>query len=534
MPDAGRRELLLHSVAVALLSVYPLSHVLRENLGIVPLPLASLLALLIGSLAVGGALFVALRVVIADAQARAAWLSLFLLQVGLYVPVIQQAAALGWPLRPDRPLVSALYGCLIALIATLVVRPWRLRRRDPVPLIIVGLVLFGTNALIGVARVVPVPSLLSGNGGGWHRAASELIAESATRKVRTATAAPDIYYLILDGFGSTDTLKRLYDLDLSAFTNSLTARGFHVVSGANSNYVQTFLSLASTLNLTYLDTIAGAMGPASPNRFPLAHLIDRNALMALARRAGYRLVTIGSDYGATERMSSVDECVCGQFGSSSTEQAVFAAAPMLVHVLGSRFVHGHRRKVLDAFTELERERSSDRPVFVFAHVIAPHPPFVFEADGSEPPEISSVWLQDGSAFAGTSAEYRRGYSDQTRFITQRLTTVLDRLLTRAGPPPVIVIHGDHGPGLGLNWQSAADSDIAERTAIFAAYHLPGAEGLPYAGMTPLNGARLLSNEYFGTDFPLLEDRSYFSTWGKPYEFLPVSASSTPHGAAPNR
>jgi hypothetical protein len=66
--------------------------------------------------------------------------------------------------------------------------------------------------------------------------------------------------------------------------------------------------------------------------------------------------------------------------------------------------------------------------------------------------------------------------------------------------------------------------MAERTGIFAAYYLPDATEQPYPGMTPVNGARMLSNAYFGTNFPRIEDKTYFSTWGRPYEFVPVSTT----------
>jgi hypothetical protein len=57
--------------------------------------------------------------------------------------------------------------------------------------------------------------------------------------------------------------------------------------------------------------------------------------------------------------------------------------------------------------------------------------------------------------------------------------------------------------------------------IFAAYRLPGADAGFYPELTPVNGARLLANQYFGAALPLLPDVSLFSTWRQPMRFTAV-------------
>jgi hypothetical protein len=42
------------------------------------------------------------------------------------------------------------------------------------------------------------------------------------------TSAPDIYYIIVDGYGRPDVLARLFDADVSGFVRELEARGFYV------------------------------------------------------------------------------------------------------------------------------------------------------------------------------------------------------------------------------------------------------------------------------------------------------------------
>jgi hypothetical protein len=57
---------------------------------------------------------------------------------------------------------------------------------------------------------------------------------------------PDIYYIILDGYGRKDTLSRLYDFDNSAFLDSLSEKGFYIANQSTANYSYTIYSLSSS------------------------------------------------------------------------------------------------------------------------------------------------------------------------------------------------------------------------------------------------------------------------------------------------
>ncbi len=44
-------------------------------------------------------------------------------------------------------------------------------------------------------------------------------------------------------------------------------------------------------------------------------------------------------------------------------------------------------------------------------------------------------------------------------------------------------------------------------------------------MTPVNTFRILFNGLLGTEYPILEDRSYFATWSHPYSFIPLPSET---------
>ena len=68
-------------------------------------------------------------------------------------------------------------------------------------------------------------------------------------------STPDIYYIVLDSYARNDVLLNEYNYDNSAFTNELIKRGFYLPECAHSNYFGTSISIASSLNMQYLDEL---------------------------------------------------------------------------------------------------------------------------------------------------------------------------------------------------------------------------------------------------------------------------------------
>ena len=76
---------------------------------------------------------------------------------------------------------------------------------------------------------------------------------------------PDVYYVILDTYGSASMLREFYDFENSGFITSLQNRGFFVAEESFSNYAMTTLSLASSLNMYYLDRLSPELGESPKN-----------------------------------------------------------------------------------------------------------------------------------------------------------------------------------------------------------------------------------------------------------------------------
>ncbi len=342
---------------------------------------------------------------------------------------------------------------------------------------------------------------------------------------------PDIYYIILDAYGREDILLEIYDFDNSEFVDSLKQLGFFVADKSRSNYAQTDLSLSSSLNLAYLDDLSNRLSPETADRGPLEYLIQNNQVMHFLREQGYTIVGLPSGFKSTTLRSS-DVHTVSATSWSDLEIRLLCNTPIPWLTVRTGLVDPyemHRQKILTSFDLLSEPPQWPEPYFVFAHILAPHGPFVFDEQGNPVQPQQQFDLQTGMRDGErplSQAEYRKGYVRQLTFVNNKIEPILRNLLAHASRPTIIVLQGDHGPASTLDWEHPENTNLRERFSILNAYHLPGkgSAGL-YDGITPVNTFRLIFNEYLGTDLELLEDRIYFSTWDRPYQFIDVTAET---------
>jgi Sulfatase len=341
-------------------------------------------------------------------------------------------------------------------------------------------------------------------------------------------ARPDIYYIVLDGYGREDVLREVYGLDNSEFTNFLVSRGFVVAAQAQTNYMQTALSLATSLNMSYMDTLGSALGPRSQDREPLVELIRKSLVRESLAQQGYEMVALSSGIYFTE-IPDADVYLSPTRTSLNELEGLWLSTTAMALVkdpeslgLSIPSYQNTRRLIEYAFQQLMEVGSRPGPQFVFAHIVAPHPPFVFDASGKPVDPPWPYQTGDGERCCGTVQEYQVGYSQELEFVNGRMEEVIDAIQAKADTPPVILIQGDHGPGALLNLRYLDRTCLRERIPILSAYYLPATgKDKVYPAITPVNSFRIVFNSLFNTGLDLLPDASYFSTWYRPYDFVDV-------------
>ncbi len=337
------------------------------------------------------------------------------------------------------------------------------------------------------------------------------------------TYLPNIYFIILDGFSRQDMIKKWYGIDISDFKSFLEEKGFYVASESHSNYFTTSLSLSATLNFSYLDGYSIGVGVNNSSLSPLKQLIADNRTIAQLRPLGYRFVTFSTGYTLTD-IRNADLYLGLPSNQSSFTDTLIDTTPLSVFRYKTQY-DADRNRILYTLNHLGDAAISRQPSFVLAHILAPHPPFVLDDQGRPiyPPRIYTN--NDGSDFfqVGTRQEYIQGYRDQVMFITTRIRQTIEEILQNSPQPPVIIIQGDHGSGLNLDQHNLNNTDVQDRFSNFSAIYLPGMNSkMLYPQISNVNTFRVIFDAYFGTNYELLEDRSYYSTLDHPFNFVDIT------------
>jgi hypothetical protein len=357
---------------------------------------------------------------------------------------------------------------------------------------------------------------------GVHQKTEPLSPFDGTPTSSEKTDLPDIYYIVPDAYGRSDVVQEVFNYNNAGFIHFLEDSGFYVAQQSHSNYVQTSLSIASSMNLNYLGNLEGE-NIQSGDRDPLAELIHHSELRRFLEENNYQTVSFATAYEPTT-IRDTDIFIPYQANLVNDLESLVlftsltrALGDKIPNLFSPLLCETQRGGILNIFDNFEKVSTMSGPKFVFAHIMAPHPPFVFDTEGNAA-KFGDCNGLDGTSFAGSPDEYKNGYAQQIAYMDVLLEKTVRAILENAERPPVIIIQSDHGSGLYLDWDSFEQTCLRERTSILNAYYFPdGAYENLYESITPVNSFRVVLNEIFELDLALLEDQTYFSPWEKPYQ-----------------
>lgn len=351
-----------------------------------------------------------------------------------------------------------------------------------------------------------------------------------------APAKPDIYYIVLDEMASSSVLGRFENYDDSWFGNALEERGFFVAHNSLSNYPLTRLSISSSLNMIYLDKFAPIASGDRSNLTPTAVLMRNGAVGKVLRKHGYKYIHIDSSVPPTNNSDIADRVIhCGlidQFSDKLVRSTLAALSPQAMAWLRQH----ERETILNQFVapaQVAAETPHDESVFVFSHILCPHEPFLFDADGkpvlNEGARCGSHWSEDTVA----------AYTAQAKFAQKKVLATVDSILAssrKSGRMPVIILQGDHGTHCSDYVSSANPSAelLQERYGILNAYLVPSQIRAQLNDQTePVNTFRIVLRTLFDLNLPNLEERQIYATYEDVFKFKDVTAAVRhPMAAAP--
>jgi len=374
------------------------------------------------------------------------------------------------------------------------------------------------NLVTTVLIIFPLLTFTSQALSNWRtsrNAIDNAVASRAISDIRLpASEAPDVYYIILDGYGRSDILLNQIGFDNSSFLDGLRSEGFYIADCSQSNYGMTALSLASSLNMNYVTALGDEFTPDNINRYsPLWRLIKNSATEATFRQMGYRIVAFETGYDWTELQDAEYFFGPPKRGLSGFESLVLRdSAAVILDDMGVfdpfRLTPEDQKRelILYVLDKMKSLAEIPGPKFVFIHLVIPHQPFVFGPNG-ESLAIAQRTLNEDKYYS--RGDYLLGYGNQVRFISKKIPDLMAQIIQNSATPPVIIIQGDHGP---------AQLEKENRMGILNAYYFPREGQYLYPTITPVNSFRTVFNAFFDGRLDLLPDVSNYSKYSRPYDF----------------
>jgi hypothetical protein len=310
---------------------------------------------------------------------------------------------------------------------------------------------------------------------------------------------PDLYLIITDEYAGQRQLKDLFSFDNSPFYKELSDRGFQVVTNSSSNYNLTPYSIASILNLDYLDKDEQSM---LTNTY---RSVGSSTLLRFLKEYGYEFYNYsyfdfpGQPSYARETFLPLKTKLITQqtFLSRVEKEMRFHLTTTLrskKEIRKNAYYSRDNNEKLSRMTIEIAKSKKEKPKFVFTHLMMPHYPYYYDRNGQE---FSFESLAEGKQ------NNQHHYLEYLQYSNKKILEIMDLIIQNSSHPPIILLLGDHG---FRHFDKPVNSHYIFSN--LAAIHLPGNEHLSINdSSTNINIMRAVLNGGFDQKLPYLKDSS---------------------------
>lgn len=323
---------------------------------------------------------------------------------------------------------------------------------------------------------------------------------------------PNIYYIVTDKYASFNVLENQYNFSNRGIQDSLEEKNFSVVKDFQTNYEESWASLASSLNLRYLQELGIKEGTSQKQTYPL---IYDHEVQSFLQERGYDYYHIGGAY--TEFNKNADKSYFyfrEYFGDkiSLNRFEVEIIEKTIVHsnsnIKSSGYANIKNYETLSNISEKQGKK------FVFAHIMSPHKPYRLPKTVEEV-EYYKEW----------EASTRKRYIQEIKANNILLNKTISEV-TSNDENAVIVIQGDEGP-TWTNSNFSKHQDIKRTHSGFFAHRSPKIPDSDFEeNISPVNVFRKIFNFHFNTNLSIKDNRIYTVQSGKELEFKKENISNT--------
>ena len=264
------------------------------------------------------------------------------------------------------------------------------------------------------------------------------------------------------------------------------------------------------------------MAAAHPGYDDLVDDIRSSRAASTLKELGYDYIVAGSWWGPSAYSPLADRTIeprfVMSFGSALVDRSLLPSLEAIAAFATSASVDGSTLQVAatteNQFASLGSLGLQSGPKLVFAHLLVPHDPYVFLADGTVDSEKAT-------------------YESQLRYTNEMIKQLVGALLEQPeDKQPIIILQADEGPYPkryldgrdDFDWATATDEEIVSKFGVLDAFYLPGAEGEPplREGLSLANTYPEILRRYFGMESEAVADRTYAMVGGDYFNVVDIT------------
>jgi chromate transport protein ChrA len=316
---------------------------------------------------------------------------------------------------------------------------------------------------------------------------------------------PDIYFILADEYAGNKELKDLFQFDDSPFINQLNKLNFHTIPESNSNYNYTPFSVASILNMEYLDLEGKDRN--KPDLTYCYELIRDNKLLQFLRSDGYHFFNYSVFDFDGQPARTIETFLPAKTRLITTQTFLSRFNKEIRFNLVSRWRSKKNLKIITYYNKNNNgniysltwklaEQKTSQPKFVYAHLMMPHYPYYFDRNGKEQPFEK---LLEGNQ------SNKEAYIEYLNYSNKKIIELVQHILQSSASPPIIVLAGDHG-FRHFNEQVESKYYFLNLVSV----HLPSKNYTNFSdSLTGVNLFRAVLNAQYGQQLPFLKDSTSY-------------------------
>ncbi len=256
---------------------------------------------------------------------------------------------------------------------------------------------------------------------------------------------PDVYHIVLDMYPTEDILKTRFEFDNSQFVNELESLGFRK-EDMRSNYMWTRFSIPSTINMKHFHDAT----QEEINYMHETHYSFNKSVEAyLAKKIGYEIYEI-----STDDIKGFYGYFLGDFSRIFFRTNFIRVIDDYFMISNDLFKNKNQKYFKDNIDELVKISSNNETTWVYFYSRPPHPPFIFNEDGSKNLDF------DQDEYFSWDVNNKIHFINQLKYLNKHVLQSVNNILS-SSKNSIIIIHSDDGiPGLTGSHLISNDNEIS--------------------------------------------------------------------------